>query len=206
MNKTKKGVCLFALGLVLVGINFSINTGINYGFIFGVNEGVNKGVNTYFLEALIGEQFRIDIFFNPFGYLIMLLGLFFIDGYGRYMRNARIFAAAGCVADIIKLVLPFVLSQYQLLQPLILLIAAELFCMAVVMYSFMVICKTQVDNFVYMEVGKDLTFAMELYIFASAISYIILPFAALYVYFARGAYVLVTFLSYGAVFYYAFRP
>lgn len=77
--------------------------------------------------------------------------------------------------------------------------------MAVILYSFMVACKKQIDNYLYMEVGKDLIFGMEIYVFAEAASYIILPFAALYIYFARGAYVLVRVLSCLAILYYAFK-
>lgn len=205
MSSKKSSVYLFAAGLVLTGLSFPINTGLDYGFQFGVNEGVAKGINTYFLEALIGEQLRVDIFFNPLGYLLMFLGFILMRGYGKGIRNAKIFTAAGCVISIIRLLLPFVLSQYQLLQPLILLIAAEIFCMAVIMYSFMVACKKQIDNYLYMEVGKDLAFGMEVYIFAEAASYIILPFAALYIYFARGAYVLMRVLSCLAILYYAFK-
>jgi len=205
INSKKSGVYLFVAGLVIVGLHFPINTGLDYGFQFGVNEGVAKGVNTYFLEALIGEQLRVDIFFNPLGYLLMFLGLAFIGGYGKCTRNAKLFTAAGCIVSIVRMLLPFMLSQYQLLQPLILLIAAEIFCMAVIMYSFMAACKKQIDNYLYMEVGKDLAFGMEVYIFAEAASYIILPFAALYIYFARGAYVLVRILSCLAVLYYAYK-
>lgn len=205
MNSKKSSVYLFVVGLVITGLDFPINTGLDYGFQFGINEGVTKGINTYFLEALIGEQFRIDIFFNPLGYFLMFLGLIFINGYGKCIRNARIFTVAGCVVNIVRLLLPFVLSQYELLQPLILLVAAEIFCMAVIMYSFMVACKKQVDNYLYMEVGKDLIFGMEIYAFAEAASYIILPFAALYIYFARGAYVLVRILSCLAILYYVFK-
>lgn len=205
MNSKKIRVYLFVVGLVITGLHFPINTGLDYGFQFGVNEGVAKGINTYFLEALIGEQLRVDIFFNPLGYFLMFLGLAFISGYGKCIRNAKIFTAAGCVISIVRLLLPFVLSQYQLLQPLIFLIAAEIFCMAVILYSFMVACKKQIDNYLYMEVGKDLIFGMEIYVFAEAASYIILPFAALYIYFARGAYVLVRVLSCLAILYYAFK-
>ena len=205
MNSKKSSVYLFVAGLVITGLHFPINTGLDYGFQFGVNEGVTKGINTYFLEALIGEQFRVDIFFNPLGYLLMFLGLVFISGYGKCIRNARIFTVIGCVVSIVRLLLPFVLSQYELLQPLIFLVAAEIFCMAVIMYSFMVAYKKQIDNYLYMEVGKDLLFGMEIYAFAEAASYIILPFAALYIYFARGAYVLVRVLSCLAIFYYAVK-
>lgn len=205
MGSKKSGVYLIVLGLVIIGISFPVNTGLGYEFQFGVNEGVAKGINTYFLEALIGEQFRVDIFFNPLGYLLIFLGLVCIRGYGKHIRNAQIFAVVGCVANIVRMVLPFMISQYQLLQPLILLITAEIFCVAVIMYSFMVTCKKQVDNYIYMEVGKDLTFATELYVFAEIISYIILPFAALYIYFARGAYVLVRIVSGAAILYYAYK-
>ena len=205
MSSKKSRVYLVVLGLVIAGISFPVNVGLSYGFQFGVNEGVTKGINTYFLEALIGEQLRVDIFFNPLGYLFIFLGLACMKGYGKHIRNAKLFTAAGCIVNVIRMLLPFIISQYQLLQPLIILTAAEIFCMAVIMYSFMVTCKKQVDNYTYMEVGKDLTFATELYIFAEIISYITLPFAALYIYFARGAYVLVRIVSCAAVLYYAYK-
>ena len=77
-------------------------------------------------------------------------------------------------------------------------------CM-VIMYSFTLACKKQVDNFKYLEVGKDLTFATELYGFASVIKYVIMPFAALYIYFARGAYILTIVLSWAAVLYFVYK-
>lgn len=205
MKSKMNGVRIFILGVIITGINFSVNTGISYGFRLGFNEGVSKGANTYFLEALIGEQFRLDIFFNPLGYLLMLLGLAFIKGHGKYIKNARIFAVVGCIADIIKLVLPFAVSQYHILPPMLICIAVELLSMTLILYFFTLACKKQVDNYTYMEVGKDLIFATELYAIASVISYVILPFAALYIYFARGAYVLVIILSYAAIIYYSYK-
>lgn len=205
MKIKNKGVYLFILGVILAGIDFTINTGISYGFKFGFNEGIRRGANTYFLEALIGEQFRLDIFFDPLGYLLMFWGLVLLGGYGKYIRNAKIFSAAGCIAGIIKTALPFSVSQYHILEPLLICIAAEVLSMIIILYSFTLACKKQVDNYTYMEVGKDLTFATELYGFATVISYIILPFAALYIYFARGAFVLVIILSYAAILYYAYK-
>lgn len=205
MKSKVNGVYIFILGVIITGIDFFLNTGISYGFKLGFNEGVSKGANIYFLEALIGEQFRLDIFFNPLGYLLMLLGLAFIKGHGKYMKNARIFAAAGCIADIIKLLLPFVVSQYHILPPVLICIAVEILSMTLILYFFTLACKKQVDNYTYMEVGKDLLFATELYAIASVISYVILPFSALYIYFARGAYVLVIILSYAAILYYAYK-
>lgn len=204
MKKTGKGVYLFLFGVLFAGIDIMISTGIDYGFQFGVQEGVSKGMNTYFLEALIGERFRLDVLFNPAGYLLMLLGLAGMNGYRKYMRNMRVFAVVGCVADIIRIALPFLLNQYDILLPLLIFTGIEILCLIIIMYSFTLACKKQVDNFQYMEVGKDLTFATELYGFAVVASYITLPFAALYMYFARGAYLLTVLLTWAGILYFVF--
>lgn len=205
MERKVNGVYIFILGIIFTGIDFVINTGVSYGFEFGVNEGVSKGMNTYFLEALIGDRFRVDVLFNPLGYLFILLGLAFMHGSRKYMMNMRMAAALGCVVSVIRIVLPFVLSQYDILVPVLILTGAEVLLMIVILYSFTLACKKQVDNFNDMEVGKDLTFATELYGFATVIRYIILPFAALYIYFARGAYLLAVVFSWGAILYFAFK-
>ena len=67
MKSKIKGIYFFILGILVTGIDINIAIKISYGFRFGVNEGVKKGFNTYFLEALIGDHFRIDILFNPAG-------------------------------------------------------------------------------------------------------------------------------------------
>lgn len=205
MERKVNGVYIFILGIIFTGIDFMIRTGISYGFEFGVNEGVSRGMNTYFLEALIGEHFRLDVLFNPLGYLLILLGLGFMYGSRKYMMNMRVAAVLGCVVSVVRMVLPFVLSQYDILVPLLVLTGVEILLLVIILYSFTLACKKQVDNFNDMEVGKDLTFAAELYGFATVIRYIILPFAALYIYFARGAYLLTVVFSWGAILYFAFK-
>ena len=202
MKSKIKGIYFFILGILVTGIDINIATKISYGFRFGVNEGVKKGFNTYFLEALIGDHFRIDILFNPAGYLLILLGLALMHGNRKYMMNMKAAAVLGFVISTVKTIFPFVLSQYSLFGPILFCCIAEIL---VIMYSFTLACKKQVDNFKYLEVGKDLTFATELYGFASVIKYVIMPFAALYIYFARGAYILTIVLSWAAVLYFVYK-
>ena len=205
MKSKIKGIYFFILGILVTGIDINIATKISYGFRFGVNEGVKKGFNTYFLEALIGDHFRIDILFNPAGYLLILLGLALMHGNRKYMMNMKAAAVLGFVISTVKTIFPFVLSQYSLFGPILFCCVAEILVMLVIMYSFTLACKKQVDNFKYLEVGKDLTFATELYGFASVIKYVIMPFAALYIYFARGAYILTIVLSWAAVLYFVYK-
>lgn len=95
MKSKIKGIYFFILGILVTGIDINIATKISYGFRFGVNEGVKKGFNTYFLEALIGDHFRIDILFNPAGYLLILLGLALMHGNRKYMMNMKAAAVLG---------------------------------------------------------------------------------------------------------------
>ena len=106
MKSKIKGIYFFILGILVTGIDINIATKISYGFRFGVNEGVKKGFNTYFLEALIGDHFRIDILFNPAGYLLILLGLALMHGNRKYMMNMKAAAVLGFVISTVQSVWP----------------------------------------------------------------------------------------------------
>ena len=126
MKSKIKGIYFFILGILVTGIDINIATKISYGFRFGVNEGVKKGFNTYFLEALIGDHFRIDILFNPAGYLLILLGLALMHGNRKYMMNMKAAAVLGFVISTVKTIFPFVLSQYSLFGPILFCCVAEI--------------------------------------------------------------------------------
>jgi hypothetical protein len=204
-KKIPAGVWLFAVGILLVGITCNVDTKVSYGFQFGVNEGVSKGGITYLLIQMIGESLKIDLFFNPLGYLLIFLGMFKINRTGKYVKNIKAAAVVGGLLDILKMFLPFFVPQYRLLKPLLAVTALELGAFLVILYSFLLLCKKQVDNYLYMEVGKDLTFSMELYGLAVVFGYILLPFAALYIYFARTAYLITQIAACIAIIYYAWK-
>lgn len=205
MKEKGKGIYLILIGILLLGIDIGINTGISYGFEFGVNEGVKKGMTTYFLEAMIGENFKFDIFFNPVGYILVFVGTAFVQISKKYRTNIYAASVIGFLINVIKTALPFLVSQYSLLLPVILCTLAEIGMIVILLYSFTLATKKQVDNFNNMEVGKDLTFGVELYAFATVTGYIILPFAALYFYFARGAYVISLIAAWAAVGYFVYK-
>ncbi len=199
------GVLLFVIGLLLVAIYVPVDTGIDYGFDLGINEGVKKGGISYLLIKMLGEQFKIDLFFDPLGYVLVLAGLGMTKRRGIYVRNCYLGAGLGFAGNVIRMVLPFVMNQYRLLRPLLVFGMIELGSNLLIMYSFAMECKKQVDHFLHMEVEKDLVFATELYGFAVLFSNITLPFAVFYFYFARGVYLLLVVISVCAALYYAWK-
>lgn len=206
-TKIKPGIILFVAGILLLGLKIEVDTNISYGFVFGVEEGIKKGGITYVLEKIIGDSMYVDIFFNPLGYCLLLLGASHLDipKDNKYKKIISISAFIGLFASIAGMIVPFCISQYKLIGPVLACNMTELLVLLVIMRSFMMLCKRQIDNYLYMEVGKDLSFAMELYGFAIVASYVILPFDALYFYFAGAAYILTLLISGGAVLYYGWK-
>lgn len=204
-KKTNAGKLLFFLGLLIVTVRVRVDTGISYGFIFGKNEGVKKGGITYLTEQLIGDHLQIDILFPPVGFLLIIIGASLLVMRQREKKKIYLAAVFGMICDLVVVALPFLISQYKLLKPVLLFTALELLCVLVIMYAFMVACKKQVDSYLYMEVGKDLTFATEMYGFAVVCSYVMLFLAGFYVYFAHGGYLLLIAAGYAAVLYYIWK-
>lgn len=205
MKKRAYGIYVFLIGLFIVALEWKVGTATSYGFEFGVNEGMRKGMSTFFLEELIGDGFMVDIFFNPLGYLLMLMGLSFITKAGKHIKNVRISVVIGLAASIVKLILPFAVSQYSLLKPVVLCVVIEFAALMAILYSFSIACKQQVDDFNDMEVRKDLLFATELYGVATLMSFLLLPLKALYIYFAKGAYIITIVLAAATMIYYCIK-
>lgn len=202
-TKTQKGIILFALGILMAGLNIHFALGPDYGYSFDVSEGIKKGGITYILTYLTGE--KLNIYLNPIGYILIILGISMTRRKGIYIRNIRVAAVVGLLSNLAKILLPFMFDQYHLVNKIIVCIILEILAMLVILYSFTLECKKQVDNYMYMEVGKDLTFATELYGFGVVFSYVMLPFRALYIYFARGAYVVIVAAYCVAILYYVWK-
>jgi hypothetical protein len=205
MKKKAYGIYLFLIGLLLVALEWTVSTGKSYGFTFGVNEGMKKGLSTFFLEELIGENVSVDIFFNPLGYVLIILGLAMIAKAGKQIKNIRIAAVIGFAASVVKIILPFTVGQYSLLKPILLCMIVEFAVLMAIIYSFAIACRLQVNDFNNMEVRKDLLFAVELYGVTMVMSYILLPLKAMYIYFARGVYVVTIVLAAAAIIYYCVK-
>lgn len=208
MKNQINAIRLFLVALLIVGIHAYVHTGIDYGFQFGVNEGIKKGVSTYFLFVLLqGKDFAVDIAFNPLGYLLIIFCMkpLLQTKSKKYIKNIIGFAIIGCIVNIISIILPFFVNQYNLMQPLAICMAVEFLIFVGILYSFAIACKKQVDGYMYMEVGKDLIFATELYAFAVVVNYILQFMASVHLFFAQAGYFLTLVLVYGALFYYCVK-
>lgn len=204
-QKTKVGTMLLFLGIFLVAVNIKVDTGISYGFLFGENEGIRKGGITYLTRIFLGDALKVDLCFNPVGYLCAMAGAWMLPLRHSEKKKMLWASICGIICSVAGMILPFVVGQYQLLKPVFILIIAELLAFFVLLYTFLLACKRQVDSYLYMEVGKDLMFALELYGCSVAGSYVMQLLSGFNVYFTHAGYYILVFVAYAAILYYIWK-
>lgn len=203
--KKNSGVWIFVIGLLLVGLTLEVDSPWSYGFEVIENGGIGRNIKILMLQRFLGENMQIDIFFNPLGYLLMFAGASMLKPGGKFLNNVKVFSILGAVACIGKLGLPFVMSAEKVFTWIILCIIVEILSVLIIMHSFSLACKKQVDAYMFMEVGKDLLFGVEVYGFAVVFSYVAKIFAIFWFYFAKQVYYVILVVSYLAIIYFVWK-
>lgn len=199
------GVKLFVIGLLIAACSLEIDSPWSYGFHVIEEGGIWENGKVILLEYLLGTHVRIDIFFDPLGYLLMFLGAGMLQPKGKFLNNAKVFSMVAAFAYLGKIGLPLVLAQEDVLLWVVACVVIQVVAMLICMYSFMLACKKQVDSYKYMEVGKDLTFAVELYGFAAAFGFLAGILVVCQFFFAKIIYVVLAVFEVFAVIYYAWK-
>ncbi len=200
--------CIYVIlaGLFISALAININTGISYGFVMGSNEGLGIYAKTQIITTFIGTKFNIDLLFDPVGYILIFVGFYFLKGTHIDSRNTRkramIMAVLGMLGSIFELMLPFVVNQNKLVLPLIILYIIQVAAIVSIMYSLTVMCTKKIDNYKYMQVGKDLRFSADLYGVCMIVGKVLKVFGRAGIYFAGLLYWLVSGFMLFAVIYF----
>ena len=106
------------------------------------------------------------------------------------------------LGSIFELMLPFVVNQNKLVLPLIILYIIQVAAIVSIMYSLTVMCTKKIDNYKYMQVGKDLRFSADLYGVCMIVGKVLKVFGRAGIYFAGLLYWLVSGFMLFAVIYF----
>lgn len=199
--RKKYAVYIMLIGLAIVALEWKIDTGVSYGFVMGENEGVSMYVITQFVTSYVGGHLSIDIFFNPLGYVLIAAG-FICLGKSSISTRGIIMSVIGIIANLVEMFIPMMLDVEDLCVPVIVLHLLQVVAVISVMYALTGICTKKIDNYKYMQVGKDLRFGAELYGICLIIGKILYLFTRADWYFSHILYVVVTIASLCAVLYY----
>ena len=196
--KSRRALCMFLVGLALVGICIRVQTGISVAYSKGENGGLSAFVTYRVNQILCGEKFSVDIFFNPVGYIFMYFGLKQLDRQQAKNKMLLLAQLVAFIASIVSFLLPLCVEKNAVLTKMwIVTYVIEGCALLIIITSFVNVVKSKVDAYYNMEVGKDLVFATELFAFAY-FAIILMVFAdAIALYFSR--YILV--LDYIAIIY-----
>jgi hypothetical protein len=160
-------IYMILAGIVIVSLTANIQTGISYGFIIGNNEGLGVYAKTQMIATFIGTELSVDVLFDPIGYLLIAGGLVLLAGSGIDREKPRkrgiIMSIIGMAANILELFLPFAVKQDKLVIPVIILYCIQILAVVSIMYSVIIMCTVKIDNYKFMQVGRDLRFGADLY-------------------------------------------
>lgn len=183
-------------GIFIAALIINIDTGISYGFVMGNNEGLGVYAKTQIITTFVGTKLAVDVLFDPVGYLLIIGGLLLLKGSHVDKKNARnrgiFMAVMGIAANILELLLPFAVSQNNLVMPLIILYAVQVVAMVAIMYSVTAMCTKKIDNYKYMHIGRDLRFSADLYGVCMVIGKVLKVFGRAGIYFADILYWIVS--------------
>ncbi len=199
------GVKVFVLGVLLVALMFEINSPWSYGFSIIQGGGIKENLKIVVMQHFLGDNMKIDVFFNPLGYMLMFAGVSMLHREGKFLHNVKVFSGFAAFCNIGKMALPYLMSANKAFTPVILCMILEIVAFLICLYSFMLACKKQVDNYMYMELGKDLTFAVEMYGFSIAFSYFVQILILCQFFFAKPIYVVLYVFSNVAIVYYVWK-
>lgn len=178
--KSNKALSIFLVGFAFIGICINIDTGISTAFVKSENSGLTGFLVYKLNEQLIGSRLSIDLFFNPFGYLLMLIGIKQLGEKVEKVNRILIAFLLAFAISVISMLMPLYISDGGFLIKLI--VALYVLEGVVLLYgltSFVKTVKKKVDPYYNMDVGKDLSFAIELFFFAYFIIIIVMFACAL---------------------------
>lgn len=198
----KYAVYLILAGLLVLALNFDIATGIDYGFGMGKNEGVEMYAATQIVSAFTGRYLHIDVFFDPAGYLLIIAG-FVLIGKNMFSNRAVLMAVIGFVCKLAQLFLPLFVKAESLILPVIVMYLLQILAAVVIMYSLVGLCTKNIDNYKYMNIGRDLKFGAELYGVCMLVGKILYLLSRIDWYFAGVLYHIVDITGIAAVIYFA---
>lgn len=195
-KSVKPYIYMILAGIFIAALTVNVNTGISYGFIIGNNEGLGVYAKTQIVTTFVGTKFNMDILFDPLGYLLIIGGLCRLKGTHIDSTNARkrgiIMSVAGMLCNVSELLLPFIINQDKLVIPLILLYVIQVAAIVSVVYSITIMCTKKIDNYKFMQVGRDLRFSGDLYGVCMIVGKILKIFGRAGIYFADILYWIVS--------------
>lgn len=203
--------CIYMLlaGLFIVALAINIDTNISYGFVMGNNEGLGVYAKTQIITTFIGTKFNMDLLFDPVGYLLIFGGFYFLKGTHIDSKNARkrgmIMAVLGMMANILELLLPFVINQNKLVMPIIILYIIQVAAIVSIMYFVTIMCTKKIDNYKFMQVGRDLRFSADLYGVCMLVGKVLKVFGRAGIYFADILYWIVSGFMIFAILYFIIK-
>lgn len=204
-SKSSVAILMIILGLLLVAFKFNINTNIDYGFVIGNNEGLKMFASTQVALNYVGSNLSIDLFFDPLGYVLIILGLITLNEKSYFIKRGIIFSVIGMVCNLLLMFIPLTVSQEKLVIPLIVLFIVQTLCTVGIMYSIAIICSKKVDEYTYMNVGKDLKFGAELYGISIVIANILELLTRIDWYFASILVIIVKICSIASMIYFVIK-
>lgn len=178
--KSNKALSIFLVGLAFIGICINIDTGISTAFVKSENSGLTGFLVYKLNEQLIGSNLSIDLFFNPFGYLLMLIG---IKQLGEKVEKSNRIMTAFLLAfaiSVVSMLVPLYISDGGfLIKLIVVLYILEGILLLYGLTNFLQTVKKKVDPYYNMDVSKDLGFAIELFFFAYFVIIIVMFACAL---------------------------
>lgn len=178
--KSNKALSIFLVGFAFIGICINIDTGISTAFVKSENSGLTGFLVYKLNEQLIGSRLSIDLFFNPFGYLLMLIGIKQLGEKVEKVNRILIAFLLAFAISVISMLMPLYISDGGFLIKLIVaLYVLEGVALLYGLTSFVKTVKKKIDPYYNMDVGKDLSFAIELFFFAYFIIIIVMFACAL---------------------------
>ena len=210
MHKSQRGyIILILAGLLLVALDFKVGAGKSYDFIMGEYEGVSAFALNQVVTGLIGGSLRPDILSDALGYFLCFIGFWMLGKHSSekmsMKKRGMTMAVLGLVTYLLEITLPFFVVQDKLLMPVIIMYELQILAVAVMMYGLFRLCTQKIDNYKYMQVGKDLTFAVELYAICMVISQVLMVLMKAGLYFSHVLYYIDMALAVVAMFYYVVK-
>lgn len=164
MNYRRKGVLLFVIGVLFICFDLElIKTGIDYKINIGNNEGLFSAVKEYIVQMISGKELALDILFNPFGYILIICGIYMQKINHKFANNIVFFSIVGMICNLILVFLPAIKNATSIYGLIVGVFIMEIISKIIILYSYANILGSKVDGYKYMEVGKDLRFAAQLY-------------------------------------------
>ena len=196
IRKVRAAIYMMLAGIFIAALTINIDTGISYGFVMGNNEGLGIYAKAQMITTFVGTKFSMDVLFDPVGYLLIFGGFYFLKGTHIDSKNARkrgmIMAVFGMVGNILELFLPFVINQNKLVMPIIIFYIIQVIAIVSIIYSITIMCTQKIDNYKFMQVGKDLRFSADLYGVCMIVSKVLKVFGRVGIYFANLLYWIVS--------------